>query len=68
MLGAHAALQLGPGAFNLAGAKTLSVIIGQQVKGVLPELPGVVGCGGSGAGAAGVFRQHAKLFRAGRQV
>lgn len=36
VLGAYAALQLGPGAFNLAGAKTGSVILGQQLKGVLP--------------------------------
>lgn len=50
VLGAYAALQLGPGALNLAGAKTGSVIMAQQLKGCLPELPAVVLAGSGGAG------------------
>lgn len=39
VLGAYAALQLGPGALNLAGAKTGSVAVAQHLKRQLPELP-----------------------------
>lgn len=56
VLGAYAALQLGPGALNLAGAKTASVVMAQQLKPVLPELPAAVNAGVGGM--LGAARQH----------
>lgn len=61
VLGAYAALQLGPGALNLAGAKTGSVIMEQQLKGCLPELPGVVMAGVGGGGGARAQGQRGKV-------
>jgi hypothetical protein len=63
VLGAYAALQLGPGALNLAGAKTGSVIMGQQLNDVLPELPRVAECGGS----SGAVRLRGKTVK-GKQL
>lgn len=58
VLGAYAALQLGPGALNLAGAKTGSVVLAQQMKGCLPELPAAVAAaaGGRRGGVVGSGR------------
>lgn len=63
VLGAYAALQLGPGALNLAGAKTGSVVMAQQLKGALPELPGVVVSGAAGLGGGSGSRQRGRTDR-----
>jgi hypothetical protein len=52
---------LGPGALNLAGAKTGSVIMEQQLKGCLPELPGVVVAGVGGGGGVRGQGQRGKV-------
>jgi hypothetical protein len=66
VLGAYAALQLGPGALNLAGAKTGSVVVAQELEGVLPALPAAVvagnGAWGQGQGRRGRLRKHPKVL------
>lgn len=53
MLGAYAALALGPGALNLAGAKTASVVLDRQLRRVLSGLlPGQVVSGSAGSGGS----------------
>lgn len=66
LLGAYAALQLGPGALNLAGAKTASVIVAQQLCGELPALPAAVmiGVGGYHGGDGGGVRRQGGSGRA----
>jgi hypothetical protein len=66
VLGAYAALQLGPGALNLAGAKTGSVVVAQELEGVLPALPGAVvagnGAWGQGQRATRRLRKQIKAL------
>jgi hypothetical protein len=66
VLGAYAALQLGPGALNLAGAKTGSVIMEQQLKQCLPELPGVVVAGHPTVGGGGGSRAQGQRGKVGK--
>jgi hypothetical protein len=44
VLGAYAALQLGPGALNLAGAKTASVVVSSRLGSRLSQPPPACGC------------------------